>query len=129
MVTGKFSGRARTFVSLLADGEQILTPFSYSPNGGGNQQALINLANRISDAIRGRNPLRNYQIGIAGILRPLERGTATDNALMETRAQYVYSIYLPGGGPNGYDPPASSIQPIANETFPGLLMLGTYFLE
>jgi hypothetical protein len=73
--------------------------------------------------------LRNYQVGIAGLLRTLERGTATDNALMSTRAEYVYTIMLPAGGSSGFDPPATAIRGVANETFPGLLLLGSYFLE
>lgn len=125
---GKFTGRVRTFVSLEAFGEQILTPFSHAAIGGGNQPTLVNLANRIADAIRAQNPLRNYHIGIAGLLRAPESGTAIDNALMETRAEFVYAIRLPAGGPTGFDPPTTAIRGIANETLPGLLELGLFFM-
>lgn len=128
MVLGKYAGRITMYVSLQAFGELILTPFSSDNVGGGDQAAMLNVANRVRAAIQARNPVRNYSVGIAGGLRPAEFGTVTDFALSQVRVPYVFSIFLPAGGVTGFDPPTTQIAPIGSETFYGLLELAVYLI-
>lgn len=116
------------YISLQAFGELIVTPFSNDNIGGGDQVAMTNVANRIRNAIHGRNSARNYQVGIAGGLRPAEFGTVTDFALSQLRIPYVFTIFLPAGGVTGFDPPTTQIAPIASETFYGLLEPALYLM-
>lgn len=128
MVLGKYAGRITMFISLQAFGEIIATPFSSDNVGGGDQAAMINVANRIRSAIQGRNAARNYVVGIAGGLRPAEFGTVTDFALSQVRVPYVYTIFLPAGGATGFDPPTTQIAPIGSETFYGLIETAYYLI-
>lgn len=41
-------------------------------------------------------------------------------------AKYAYTVELPGGGQNGFDPPPSDIKPIVTETFEGLKVVGNF---
>lgn len=128
MVLGKYAGRITMYISLQAFGELITVPFSSDNVGGGDHPRMINVANRIRDAIQGRNPSRNYVVGIAGGLRDPEFGTVTDFALSQVRVPYVYTIFLPAGGVTGFDPPTTQISPIASETFLGLLQPALYLI-
>lgn len=129
MVLGKYAGRVTMYVSLQAFGEQIVTPFSSENVGGGNQAAMMAVANRVRNVIQGRNPSRNYVTGIAGSLRAPEFGTVTDFALSQVRVPYVFTIFLPAGGSTGFDPPTTQIAGIGSETFYGLLELSKYLME
>ncbi len=126
MLLSKYQGRIQIYVSLQAFGEQILTPFSSGAIGGGNQGAMFGLGNRVSTAIRARNPARNYIVGIAGSVRAPEFGTVTDYALNGARIPYVFTIRLPAGGASGFEPPTTAISGIGSETFYGLLEFGLY---
>jgi hypothetical protein len=128
MILGKYSGRITAYVSLQAFGEQILTPFSSENVGGGDQVAILNVANRIANAIRLRNPARNYVTGIGGALRTPQFGTVTDYALGQVRVPYVFTIMLPSGGASGFEPPTTQISSIGSETFYGLLEIGYYLI-
>lgn len=128
MSSSKYAGRVTAYISLQAFGEQVLMPFSSSNIAGGNTIALTNVANRIATAIQGRNPQRNYQVGVGGALRAPQSGTSTDYALGFVGIPYVFTLMLPSGGASGFDPPTTVISSIGSETFYGLLEVPLYLI-
>ena len=53
-------------------------------------------------------------------------GTSGDYALGQDQVPYVYTIYAPSAGNNGWDVPENQILRIANEIFVGVRTLATH---
>lgn len=123
----KYIGRVSLYISLQAFGEQVLTPFNFNTNAGGNTAIINDLANRFANAVNAANPARNYQVGIGGSLRGIQHGTSTDYAIGGRGIPKALTILLPRGGASGYEVAAIDIQSIAGETFIGLEQIALHF--
>ncbi|CAB3382513.1 Hypothetical predicted protein [Cloeon dipterum] len=115
------------YVAIHSYGEQILYPYGHTVEPVPNVDQLIAAGTASADAIAA----------VAGTTYTVENsasglyftyGASDDFAYGRGAVQYAYTFELSGGGSAGFDPPASLIQPVVDEVWPGIKALVDYVL-
>ncbi|KAF5301245.1 hypothetical protein FQR65_LT00945 [Abscondita terminalis] len=117
--------RIKLYLSLHSYGNYILYPWGYTTSKATDEEELNNLAQEVNKAIvkaRGEK----YKIGrLSKILYPVA-GDSSDWAKGSEFIQLSYTIQLPGGGSQGFDPFPNNIISVCKETFPGIKVYAKY---
>lgn len=116
------------YLTFHSYGNFILYPWGYSAKEyPKNRKELHSLAKAVNDAIKEVRGT-SYTIGSSsGVLYPAAGGS--DDWLMAVRGvPLTYTIELPGGGTQGFDPSESEILPAVEEMWEGVKVFAKYVM-
>lgn len=113
------------YLTFHSYGNLMLYPWGFTKSYPANKKELHSLAkvaNEKIKAVRGST----YTIGSStNVLYPAAGGS--DDWMMGVlKVPITYTIELPGGGTQGFDPPASDIMPAVEEMWEGVKVFGGY---
>ncbi|CAB3381376.1 Hypothetical predicted protein [Cloeon dipterum] len=115
------------YVAVHSYGELILYPFGHTVEPVPNVDDLIAAGTASADAIEAVGGTRySVENSAAGLYFTF--GASDDYAYGIGAALYSYTYELSGGGSGGFNPPASAIQTVVDEVWPGLKTLVEYSL-
>ncbi|XP_065341262.1 carboxypeptidase B-like [Cloeon dipterum] len=115
------------YVAIHSYGEQILYPYGHTVEPVPNVDQLIAAGTASADAIAAvAGTTYTVENSAAGLY--FTYGASDDFAYGRGAVQYAYTYELSGGGSAGFDPPASLIQPVVDEVWPGIKALVDYVL-
>lgn len=121
----KHSNSIKLYLTFHSYGQYILYPWGFTSSLPENVDELDGLAHEVEKAISSVDGTR-YSIGSStNVLYPAAGGS-DDWAKGVAGIPLAYTIEMPGGGPNGFDPPASLIQPVCTETWEGIKVFANY---
>lgn len=110
------------FLSIQANGPQILIPYNYIAMGSSSQTTLSSLAGQVATVMQNVNG-RTYSVGVAGAVAGVEYGTSLDYAYESTRVPLSFIMRLPS---TGNDIAGSSLPPYLTEAFRGFLVFARH---
>lgn len=90
-----------------------------------NFQDQISVSNIMTDRIWRETGAR-YRTDSEANAAGFSSGTSADYALGQDQVPFVYTIYAPSGGNNGWDVPEDQIKRIVDEIFVGIRALAEY---
>lgn len=120
--------RVRLYVAIHSYGNWVLYPWSYAnaiPDNGDELQLVGDIYN---DAVYAYNG-HNYTVGNSAMLLGTTAGCSDDYALGGLGINLSYTLELPGGATNGFDPPESDILWIGEESWVGFQAWHNYVEE
>ncbi|KAF5301247.1 hypothetical protein FQR65_LT00947 [Abscondita terminalis] len=120
--------RVKLYLTFHSYGNYLLYPWGFTSALPSDEPELRSLARSVNSAIVQAGG-DSYTIGTSTNVLYAAAGGSDDWAKGVAGIQLSYTIELPGGGWSGFDPPASSIQPICRETFPGIKVYGEYIAQ
>ncbi|XP_059478285.1 zinc carboxypeptidase-like [Neocloeon triangulifer] len=113
------------YVALHSYGPIILYPFGHTVDPVPNADDLLAAGTASATVIESvGGPTYPVENSAAGLYFTF--GASDDYAYGIGAAGYAYTYELPGGGSGGFNPPASAIQRVVDETWPGLKTLVEY---
>lgn len=92
-----YEGKVKMYLSVQANGPQILIPYNYIAVGSSSQSQLMSLAGQAATVMENVNG-RAYRVGVAGTVHGLESGTSLDYAYESRRIQLSFILRLPSTG-------------------------------
>lgn len=110
------------YLSLQANGPQILVPYNYIAVGSSSQSQLVTLGGQVATVMQNVNG-RTYSVGIAGALHGLESGTSLDYVYETKRIPLSFILRLPS---TGNDIAGNSLPPYLTEAFKGFLVFARH---
>ncbi|KAK4877366.1 hypothetical protein RN001_009872 [Aquatica leii] len=117
--------RIKLYLTFHSYGNYLLYPWGYTSALPENHVELQSIAEDVNAAIVQAGG-DEYTIGSSTNVLYIASGGSDDWAKGAAGVQLAYTIELPGGGAQGFDPPPSLITPIVRETFPGIVVYGEY---
>ncbi|KAJ8922111.1 hypothetical protein NQ315_004044 [Exocentrus adspersus] len=122
------SQRIKLYLTFHSYGNYLLYPWGYTSALPANNEELYALGVRVNDAIRAVAGT-TYSIGTSTNLLYAAAGGSDDYAKGAAGVELAYCIELPGGGNVGFNPPATSIWPIVQETWEGIKAYHDYIRD
>ncbi|XP_067013998.2 carboxypeptidase B [Anabrus simplex] len=115
----------KLYISVHSCSSVLLYPWGYTeepPADAADLQSLGDKAMAALEAVRGTKYLTGPTVG----LMYYAAGTSHDWAKGTLGVKYSYTIELPCGGSQGFDPPATEILPVVTETFEAFKVFGNF---
>lgn len=106
------------YLSVQANGPQILIPYNYIAVGSSSQSKLTTLAGQVATVMQNVND-RTYQVGVAGAVHGLESGTSLDYVYETRRVPFSFILRLPS---NGNSIAGNQLPSYLTEAFKGFLV-------
>ncbi|KAK4877363.1 hypothetical protein RN001_009869 [Aquatica leii] len=116
-----WKNRIKLYITFHSYGNYLLYPWGYTAELPDDEAELRSLAEKVNAAIVQAGG-DEYEIGTTTNVLYIAAGTSKDWAKGALEIQLSYTIELPGGGSQGFDPSPSRIIPIVEETFPVALL-------
>lgn len=114
----------KLYLTFHSYGQYLLYPWGWTSSYPPNHAELQSLAESVNEAIKSVRGTE-YEIGSStNVLYPAAGGS--DDWMMSVGVPLAYTIELPGGGSQGFNPPPTSIKPIVTETFEGVKVYAKY---
>ena len=110
------------YLSLQAQGPQILIPYNYIAMGSSSQTTLTNLAGQVATVMQNVNG-RSYNVGVAGAVAGLESGTSLDYVYETSRIPLSFIVRLPS---TGNDIDGAQLPSYLTEAFRGFLVFARH---
>lgn len=120
--------RIKLYLTFHSYGNYLLYPWGYTSALPANNDELYALGVRVNNAIRAISGT-TYAIGTSTNLLYAAAGGSDDYAKGVGGVELAYCIELPGGGSVGFNPPATRITPIVQETWEGVKAYHDYIRE
>lgn len=108
------------YLAMHSYGQWLLYPWGYTYDPPDNVEELHQVGVQAADAIEAVYGTR-YVTGNSAALLYFAAGASDDWFKAIAGAPLSYTVELPGGGNQGFDLPASRIQPVVTETWPGIV--------
>jgi hypothetical protein len=110
------------YLSIQANGPQVLIPFNYIAMGSSSQSTLSSLAGQVATVMQNVNG-RTYKTGIAGEVAGLESGTSLDYVYETSRVPLSFILRLPS---TGNDIAGNQLPSYLTEAFRGFLVFARH---
>ncbi|XP_059482237.1 carboxypeptidase B-like [Neocloeon triangulifer] len=110
------------FITFHSFGGFLTYPYGYTTDLPANAQQLDDIAQAANSAIQAVNGFQ-YTVGPFASTVYFSYGASRDYAYDTVGIPLVFQFELPGGGPNGFDPPASLIAPTVAEVWEGVKVI------
>lgn len=120
--------RIKLYLTFHSYGNYLLYPWGYTNALPDNNDELYALGVKVNDAISSISGT-TYLIGTSTNLLYAAAGGSDDYAKGVNGIELAYCIELPGGGSVGFNPPATRIWPIVQETWEGVKAYHDYIRE
>lgn len=124
----KYKDDIKLYLAIHSYGRYLIFPWGYTSALPDDNDLLVSVAQRVNDAIVGVNGA-SYTIGTSTNVLGLAAGCSDDYAKGGAGIELSYCVELPGGGDAGFNPPASSILEIVEETWEGFKAYHQYIQE
>ncbi|KAJ8950616.1 hypothetical protein NQ318_010815 [Aromia moschata] len=118
----------KLYIAIHSYGQYIIFPWGYTSALPDDNDELVAVGERVNAAISAVNGT-TYCIGTSTNMLGTAAGCSDDYAKGAVGIELSYCLELPGGGTAGFDPPASRIQPIVEETWEGFKAYHAYIKE
>lgn len=118
----KISDTCKFYLTLHSYGNYLLYPWGYTSDLPETWQDLEEISQVGAKAIY-RATGTNYTVGSSTNVLYAAAGGSDDYMFAVGKVPISITMELPGGGRYGFDPPASDIQRIANETVIGIFAM------
>ncbi|XP_030380363.1 carboxypeptidase B-like [Scaptodrosophila lebanonensis] len=122
-----FSGRGKMYLTLHSYGNLILYPWGWTPDLPETVDDLHEVATAGSEAIYAATGTK-YEIGSSTNVLYVAAG-ASDDYAFHAGFPISFTMELPAGGPNDFDPPPSAIDSIVKETWVGIVAMAHKVVE
>ncbi|KAJ8971239.1 hypothetical protein NQ314_000801 [Rhamnusium bicolor] len=109
----------KLYLTFHSYGQYLLYPWGYTSDLPDDNDELYALGVSVNNAIRSVAGT-TYEIGTSTNVLYAAAGGSDDYAKGVSGIELSYTIELPGGGTSGFNPPASRILPIVQETWEGV---------
>lgn len=113
----------KLFLDVHSFGNWLLYPYGYNYEDADNLEELVSLGALFNDAVHSVRGSNYTVTSFAGGLY-FASGTSVDWA-KKIGIDLAYTLELPAGG-TGFDPPASDIEPVVEETWEGIKAFHSY---
>ncbi|KAJ8922114.1 hypothetical protein NQ315_004048 [Exocentrus adspersus] len=118
----------KLYLAIHSYGRYLIFPWGYTNALPDDNDLLVAVAERVNSAIVAVGGT-NYTIGTSTNVLGLAAGCSDDYAKGGAGINLSYCVELPGGGNAGFNPPATSIQEIVQETWEGFKAYHQYIQE
>lgn len=115
----------KLYLTFHSYGQYLLYPWGYTSALPDNEATLRSLATKVNAAIKAVAGT-SYTIGTSTNVLYAAAGGSDDWVKGVGGVELAYTIELPAGGSYGFNPPASRILPIVQETWQGILVYQKY---
>ncbi|XP_026480022.1 carboxypeptidase B-like [Ctenocephalides felis] len=105
----------KLYLAMHTHGELFLYPWGYIAELPDNWEDLDDLGKRAAKALQAVSGTK-YEVGCSTIVLYAAAGASDDFAFAVGESPYAYTVELPGGGSNGFNPPPERILPTCQET-------------
>lgn len=124
----RYQNATKLYLSIHSYGNYIIYPWSYTLDRADDFEEMDALARDAADAIFAVNGT-TYRTGQSSSLLYYAAGCSSDWFKGAAGVELAFVYELPGGGNFGFDLPASSIQPVLNETWPSVVVFYNHVVE
>lgn len=124
----KHGENIKLYLAIHSYGRYLIFPWGYTSALPDDNDVLVSLAQRVNDAIFAVNG-GSYIIGTSTNVLGYAAGCSDDYAKGGVGIDLSYCVELPGGGDAGFNPPASSILEMVEETWEGFKAYQQYIQE
>ncbi|CAH0547504.1 unnamed protein product [Brassicogethes aeneus] len=121
------SENIKLYLTFHSYGEYMLYPWGYTSDLPDDEPELRTLGTAVADAIEKASTIgTSYTIGTSTNVLYEAAGGSDDWTKGVGGVQLSYTIELPGGGSEGFNPPTRKILPVVRETWEGIKLYQAY---
>lgn len=121
-------GKIDFYLTLHSHGSYIIYPWGYAEIDAPNVDELETVAQAGYNAIFAHSG-RKYKVGNSAKLMYPAAGASDDYAYAEAEARISYTMELPSGGKDGFDPPPKDIKEYVEESWVGIVAMAEKVIE